>query len=206
MESLAECKSQVDRITFEDFKKLMKGQQKEVALAATTDAGRASQLLPPKPRPTSTLPPIPSPMSDEGPGHRRQRSASFQHKLDWAETSESSSRGDTPSLAIKTGAPPGLSPLASNRALYRRHREMRLAVLEASKQFDKKRTDLYHASSPVRAGLIMKRGTVPPIEVQDAHTQEIFAMAAKRCGRSRPTRSKTVSDVTGMMPLSSYDQ
>lgn len=92
-----------------------------------------------------------------------------------------------------------MTPIAANRALYRKHREMRLAVLEASKQFDKKRNDIQNRSHQTHAGLIMKRGVKPPVEVEDAHARALFDSAAKRCGRSRRAKNRTVSDVTGMM-------
>ena len=91
---------------------------------------------------------------------------------------------------------PSLTPLTANRVIYRKHREMRLAVLEASKQFDKKRNDIQNRNHQTHAGLIMKRGVKPPVEVEDAHVRTLFENAAKRCGRPKRTRNKTVSDVT----------
>jgi hypothetical protein len=98
----------------------------------------------------------------------------------------------------------GISALFVNRALYRKHREMRIAVLEASKQFDKKRNDIQTSAHhvPTKAGLIMKRGARPPVELEDAHRRALFDAAAKRCGRTegeRKQRTKTVSDVSGML-------
>ena len=87
------------------------------------------------------------------------------------------------------------SPLTVNRALYRKHREMRLSILEASKQFDMKRKTMEQG----KAGLIMKRGEKAPVALEDKHTREMFEAAAKRCGRARRPRNKTASDVTGMM-------
>ena len=91
------------------------------------------------------------------------------------------------------------SPLLVNRALYRKHREMRLAVLEASKQFDNKRKTIQDST---QAGLIMKRGAKAPDALEDEHTRAMFEAAAQRGGRARRTRNKTVSDVTGMMAKS----
>ena len=93
-------------------------------------------------------------------------------------------------------AKPKESPLIVNRALYRKHREMRLAVLEASKQFDFKRKTMQFST---QAGLIMKRGAKAPDALEDKHQREMFEAAAQRGGRARRTRNKTVSDVTGMM-------
>jgi len=90
-----------------------------------------------------------------------------------------------------------LSPLVAKRKLQRQLREMRLAVHEASKRFDIKRTERQSKEEPAQAGLIMKRGATPPVELEDAHTRALFEAAARRCGRSR--RNQTVSDVTGML-------
>mmetsp|Transcript_11369 Transcript_11369/g.14975 ORF Transcript_11369/g.14975 Transcript_11369/m.14975 type:complete len:109 (+) Transcript_11369:1-327(+) len=88
------------------------------------------------------------------------------------------------------------SPLIVNRALYRRHREMRLGVLEASKQFDNARK---FRQQKEKAGLVMKRGAKPPIEIQDQHNRAMFEAAARRCGRAKRERNRTVSDVSGML-------
>lgn len=98
-----------------------------------------------------------------------------------------------------------MSPLVVNRAIYRKHREMRLAVQEASKQFDLTRNQRRSSEQFSQAGLIMKRGKMPPVELEDAHQRALFDAAAKRCGRARTkrTRNKTVSDVTGMLLRSS---
>jgi hypothetical protein len=138
---------------------------------------------------------------------RFQKKKSLSHELksgvEWDDGDRSASIAFLPSRTDEDESSEfsltSASPLMANRALYRRHRGMRLAVLEASKQFDKKRTDRQTKDIPVQAGLIMKRGTMPPVELEDAHTRALFDAAAKRCGRSRRTKNKTVSDVTGML-------
>ena len=94
------------------------------------------------------------------------------------------------------------SSLLVNRALYRMHRELRLSVLEASKQFDMKRADIRNKDNmATRAGLIMKRGATPPVELEDAHQRALYEAAANRAGRRKgqSRRTKTVSDVSGLL-------
>ena len=94
------------------------------------------------------------------------------------------------------------SSLHVNRALYRKHRELRLSVLEASKQFDMKRADKRNKDTmATRAGLIMKRGAMPPVELEDAHQRALYEAAANRAGRRKgqSRRTKTVSDVSGLL-------
>lgn len=233
-ESLQQCKMDcmVDRINFDDFKKLMKGQPKEQQYVRSRGSiGSASDVK---------LSPL-----MEGHEHhdRNWKSESLITAEDWEEDEEqyvrykkTKSRSHEQKTGVvweeSTPTPIGLlgrasttfatkkldqfktldeieseeighdgkvSPLVANRTLYRRNRGMRLAVLEASKQFDKLRNDRYSKDAPMRAGLIMKRGAKPPAELEDAHSRALFDAAAKRCGRSRRTRNKTVSDVTGML-------
>lgn len=231
IESLNECKAHLDRITFSDFKRLMKGQPK-----ATKNT--SSQLLSEK-----TLEPVLEPvaedqverkgeLSEEPPanGKPHGRSRSFDQRTHmWSSESKLNTNSDDDSLRSSnslgrdasraviitpfdeeesskflmtnpTTANVKESPLVVNRALYRKHREMRLAVLEASKQFDIKRKTMQFNS---QAGLIMKRGAKAPDALEDKHTREMFEAAAQRGGRARRTRNKTVSDVTGMMAKAS---
>jgi Ca2+-binding EF-hand superfamily protein len=231
MESLNECKASLDRITFSDFKRLMKGQPK-----ATKNTG--AQLLSEK-----TLEPLSEEISVEGKANLPEeiaenskphgRSRSFDQRASmWSSESalntanEEGSLGSTSSIGRNasraviitpfdsqerseilskdpTTANVKESPLVVNRALYRKHREMRYAVLEASKQFDVKRKAM---QSSAQAGLIMKRGAKAPDALEDKHTREMFEAAAQRGGRARRTRNKTVSDVTGMMAKAQPEQ
>lgn len=210
MDSLEECKAHVDRITFEGFKKLMKGQPK------SKDSG--SGHFSPVPEKKPQLPTVRSGVDLEGMDDeptfdeptnspssfiRRRRSLSLEHRPAW-DTDESAPSG----LVLNTILPsvssgeidPTAAPLVANRAIYRKHRELRMSILDASKRFDSKRKlRMQESDTKTGAGLIMKRGTLPPAEVEDAHTKELFEDAAKRCGRVRRARNKTVSDVTGML-------
>jgi hypothetical protein len=222
----------LDRITFVDFKRLMKGQPK------AKDSSTRGQLLAEK-----TLEPVPEhhlrngeslegdmpegnlPEAEFIPPHKRSQSFDQTSPL-WASTgnmnatSDDASLGSSTSLGrdasravlitnfdaeerraslktipLTTPSKESPSPLVLNRVLYRKHREMRISILEASKQFDQKRKTLQAS----QAGLIMKRGAKAPDAMEDKHAREMFEAAAKRCGRARRSRNKTVSDVTGMM-------
>ena len=150
---------------------------------------------------TSLLAPaLEEPEEEPAMRYRKQRSQSHETKTGvvWDDLNRTPSVALVPvSGAFNTEAE--ASPLVANRALYRRHRGMRLAVLEASKQFDRKRNERVSLEIPTQAGLIMKRGVRPPVELEDAHTRALFDAAAKRCGRARRTKYRTVSDVTGMI-------
>jgi hypothetical protein len=172
LESLDRCKHHLNRITFDDFKMLMKGQSQEIV-------GNP-------PSPVTHLPEVPEDEEvDEGlegtsgvldeeienprSSAKKKRSASYEQKESaW----DSGEFNKDPSMAmfLTTHAvreysdntnDTTMSPLVVNRALYRKHRELRLAVLDASKQFDTKRTDFQtktESSRAKRASLIMKRG------------------------------------------------
>lgn len=213
---MKQCTAQ-DTINFENFKKLMKGQPKEAVTPQSSfrRAGKGVGEFPER-----SLGVLPEGESIEGQAaeaingidsgetpQRFQKKKSLSHEFKsgvvWDDMDRSASIAFLPSKIDDDESSEmsltSASPLTANRALYRRHRGMRLAVLEASKQFDKKRTDRQTKDLPVQAGLIMKRGSMPPVELEDAHTRALFDAAAKRCGRSRRTRNKTVSDVTGML-------
>lgn len=232
-DSLLECKAHLNRITFQDFKSLMKGQPKDAAASASHVSIGGLAPVPEGKLPEEMKDNIAGPSEvslNEGSGHDplqlfldviKTRSRSFGSPGDEDGDRSSSSLPDVgtfskpeivrdaslaillPSTAaedelVETINDSSMSPLVVNRAIYRKHREMRNAVLEASKQFDvdrvKRRKEEYG-----KAGLIMKRGAMPPGELEDAHQRALFDSAAKRCGRARRTRNKTVSDVTGML-------
>jgi hypothetical protein len=217
LDSLEECKAHLDRITFSDFKKLMKGQPKDrlstgTAIASVGSVG-GTPLNPVPEGKTPDKSSIPPELIDNTQScdprllFREMRSLSYTNKETTGSWYGEDKQTDA-SRAVLLSSPSGpdeqlhqqMSPLVANRVLYRKNREMRLAVLDASKQFDKKRNERIQTNSyPSRASLIMKRGAVPPIELEDAHTRALFEAAARRCGRTRRMRNKTKSDVTGML-------
>jgi hypothetical protein len=239
LDSLSECKAHMDAITYSDFKRLMKGQPKEAAIATLSGGLDASAIMMKRGGAAETsLMSVPeekrqSPsdcdfLSDRDEADpslgRHTRSRSFDQKESPDSMRSLPPRPAPPirdaSLAFILPSKAedeyiaeindmSMSSLVVNRAIYRKHREMRLAVQEASNQFDLRRNERrssINALAPVQlsqAGLIMKRGKLPPVELEDAHQRALFAAAAKRCGRTRTrtkrTRNKTVSDVTGML-------
>lgn len=104
-----------------------------------------------------------------------------------------------------------------NRNLYRAHRQMRLAVLEASKRFEEeqmRRTTLEVLKSHqpdsrhYGAGLVMKRGKKKEVSSGEIRKlmmrrineqKEQVEIAARKGGRGRQRRKKTVSDMSAMM-------
>lgn len=116
-----------------------------------------------------------------------------------------------------------LTPLVANRKLYRAHRQMRLAVLEASKRFEEEqlrrtKAELQEAQQPsdqqpsdsrhFGAGLVMKRGkkkevssdAIRSLMSERMSTQKTLVdIAARKGGRGRRARKKTVSDMSGML-------
>jgi len=112
-----------------------------------------------------------------------------------------------------------VTTLVVNRKLYRAHRQMRLAVLEASKRFEDQRFSKTKAelrakqkteedSTRLGAGLVMRRGhkkelsskTIRSIMQQrQQQEQTLLEKANRRGGRGRRTRKKTISDMSGML-------
>uniref|UniRef100_A0A7S4IQK3 Calmodulin n=1 Tax=Odontella aurita TaxID=265563 RepID=A0A7S4IQK3_9STRA len=107
-----------------------------------------------------------------------------------------------------------VTPLVVNRKLYRAHRQMRLAVMEASKRFEEeqiartKKMLEKRGGQPCGAGLTMRRGHAPQMSLEEIREvikkqqkQQDTAVnkANKRGGRGRRTRKKTVSDMAGML-------
>lgn len=109
------------------------------------------------------------------------------------------------------------SALVVNRNLYRAHRQMRLAVLEASKRFEEQQAE--HAKEllmarqakevgATTAGLVMRHGYNKQVSSEairqllsenKAQQQQLVAMASRKGGRGRRTRKKTISDMSGML-------
>jgi hypothetical protein len=122
------------------------------------------------------------------------------------------------------------SNLVVNRKLYRAHRQMRLAVLEASKRFEEQQTqyarDMILAQREkegqqlavgggVGAGLVMRHGHNKQVSSEQirqmlAETrqqeQALVEKANRRGGRGRRSRKKTISDMSGMLSSMGQDE
>lgn len=116
------------------------------------------------------------------------------------------------------------SALVANRKLYRAHRQMRLAVLEASKRFEEQQAE--HAkellmarqakeAGATTAGLVMRHGYHKQVSSRairqllsenQAQQQQLVAVASRKGGRGRRTRKKTISDMSGMLSSIGQDE
>lgn len=111
-----------------------------------------------------------------------------------------------------------VTPLVVNRKLYRAHRKMRLAVLEASKRFEDQQ--IQRTREQIRAqqkkdeprrfgaGLVMRHGHKKELSTssirelmkeKERQRQEMVEVANRRGGRGKRTRKKTISDMSGML-------
>jgi len=115
-----------------------------------------------------------------------------------------------------------LTPLVINRTLYREHRQIRLAVLDASKRLEDmelrhiqkeehEKTSTKNALPAFGAGLVMKRGhkeqlskaALKQIWVKKQKEQQaLMDKSNRQAGRGRRNRKKTVSDMSGMLMVS----
>jgi hypothetical protein len=241
-----------ERITYDDFLKMMKGQSKD---NEPSNRGSYKRLRSSNSENSPRLGPVPEGDVSPNPGYDvvdakrlkamggdaltvpnlldksekpdvllyfgRRRSQSFEHpkgKNWYSDDEEDHSKPSGPDNGSQAGHLPTLNdiysvlsdelktPLLTNRALYRKHREMRLAVLEASKQFDL----LQHAresqtdpQGPQRAGLVMRRGTLQTAQnflLEEARRNEVLDDASRRAGRGRKhARKKTISDMSALM-------
>lgn len=112
------------------------------------------------------------------------------------------------------------SALAVSRHLYRAHRQMRLAVLEASRRFEEEQArrarDALMAQKTKeagmmglgQAGLVMRHGHREQVTTDAirryldqyrAEQQQLVEKATRRGGRGRSKRKKTISDMSSMM-------
>lgn len=123
------------------------------------------------------------------------------------------------------------SALVVNRKLYRAHRQMRLAVVEASKRFEEQQAeharevilaargadddDNEAAHGMIQAGLVMRHGHTKQVSSQAIRTlleenralqQTLVEKASRRGGRGRRSRKKTISDMSGMLNSMGQDE
>lgn len=181
---------------------------------------------------SKSLPPLPDTLD-----FSRQRSKSVDDSDRYASEAEDKILADTrrsmflpehthDAKAIESAIKDdSLTPLVVNRKLYRAHRQMRLAVVEASKrfedqQFKRTRSELMakhdiETKRPVGAGLVMRRGHRKELSTdairkimgdrQRTH-QTLVDTAVRRGGRGRRVRKKTISDMSGMLLSISSDE
>lgn len=123
------------------------------------------------------------------------------------------------------------SALVVNRKLYRTHRQMRMAVLEASKRFEEQqaahakevilaqREEAEGKTEPglgmIQAGLVMRHGHKGQVSSEAIRSmlkenrvqqQALVEKATRRGGRGRRSRKKTISDMSAMMNSMGQDE
>lgn len=227
-----------EQIDYEQFRAILKGQGPEVPGLPPPSPGLGPRRISSRKRSveTSGIPTIPSlqPVDESkkledadsfktpSRTYVRQRSHSLKEKkaARWVnddedmESSQSSlvlAGRDSPDVS-KVIFDETRSPIEVNRALYRAHREMRQAVLDASKRFEEERARREHERKVAlgipngsqlhrRASLVMRRGSVADLSFaqKDEKVQQQVDNASERGGRPSRRRRKTVSDMTGMM-------
>jgi Ca2+-binding EF-hand superfamily protein len=235
MDCLRDIGSSHQQITFDDFLVLMKGQSDELIRRASSV--RQSRFG------TVNFASIPEEMPSPEIGkkalrvprtpYRKQRSRSLgeQETTPWYDMDEigeprgwKSTPDRRPSLMRIGRESPSFhdimldetkSPLIANRSMYRAHREMRIAVLEASKRFEELEAEREQARQVALAkkppkelvsptpSLTMKRTSrayVP--RARQESDQKALDDASHRGGRHRRGRRKTMSDISGMTKAS----
>jgi hypothetical protein len=217
-----------DQITYDDFVAIIKGQPRRRPKRSFVQG------------PTTSVPALPTvdeaaDLEEIGPPELPSRRSSMSEKGSekWVDDDEDR-RFSAGKGILHAGreaadvhdviADNTMSPLVVNRAVYRAHREMRLAILEASKRFEEDRARRAHArfialdlaleatksslTSSRGASLVMRRGSKPDWNVvrKDTHVksnsshQDLLDNASERGGRpGRTQRKKTVSDMTGLL-------
>jgi hypothetical protein len=106
------------------------------------------------------------------------------------------------------------SAIAVNRQLYRAHRQMRIAVMDASRRFEEQQarrardTLIAQKDAEYGAGLVMRHGYKVQVtseairgllETNKEEQQVLVEKANRRGGRGRHARKKTISDMSAMM-------
>jgi len=227
-DSMLECSCKDDRISYDDFLFLMKGQSRReskrpfVIWSPQAVAAMPSQLS----KITDNDSRSSGEEAERDNKYFRKRSKSFdelslgsfdssqvERRLSYPQKVRPSIGGDDD--LVKFVADQAKGPLIANREQYKKHRDLRTALLEASKVFDRKR-QAHNAAmqgeevigSPHHgANLIMKFGSEAPSDLETAHQRALFNAAASRGGRhgakkhakAGHRRKRTQSDVTGML-------
>lgn len=227
-----------ERIKYEQFRAIMKGQAPEAPGLPIRSPGLRPRRLTSRQRSGepalagtfSDLPPVDesSKLEEDKSAFEtpdriyvRKRSNSLKEKRSekWVDYDDEGSQSslilsgrDSP-IVHDVLSDESKTPLEVNRTVYRAHREMRMAVLEASKRFEEQRARREHERK-VQLGLpngsqlhrppslVMRRGSVADVTVvkEEKVPQEVLDNASQRGGRPpRKKRNRTVSDMTGMM-------
>lgn len=211
------CKAD-DKITFEEFKKFLKGQapkdamlsnlrsgdpalrrssrkliNSSFALRAVQEGSTATKTLPDatdKILSFNGLKPVPSKA-------KATRAISVVLQPTDSMVRDGDDDYDLPSI-YSTGSNRSEVPLHPESEAFRLRLDFRLSVLHASKLFDQKRQSRYRLKPDNPAGLTMVGGARrPSMEVRNAQDGTHMAAASKRSGRrNRYNKKKTKSDLS----------
>lgn len=193
-DSLAQCNTS-EKLSFADFKYIMKGQGTDIR-GSMRNSALATQLSRAK-GPGGSLGRLPEnfQVSD---GSLSNLFLEPTPPLERASADKVFGNASTSQIAYfgagEAEDDEEVTPIVANRALYRKHREMRLAVLEASKEFDKRHHEKTGAA--YHAHLTMKRDDSSSSD--RGQDDSIYGIAAKRYGLRTNKKTKTKSDLTGM--------
>jgi len=211
LDGLKDVQCESSQITYEDFLILMKGQTKEslVNMPPLDEENTRLEMVPEVCSSSDSKNSLFSPPIRPLDVYQRQRSASYGN-IENQDDDILDRRSPVPSDEVK-------SPLIVNRQIYRAHRQMRLAVLDASKRFEDGRAQRVlrehqmkqsnNGAERVGAGLIMRHKQKRKISLEEVRKilqkrqkeQQTLLVKARRVSGRR--RKKTVSDLSGMMAV-----
>lgn len=237
-DSLKDCQCQHSSISYEDFLLLMKGQKRTSGSSdhATTASHHRKENVVTKTTGGSKnlIPTLDEKAEHDSPGlalHSLEPTSSVT-------IAPVASVDVTPERLFCAKDDPDVNslemPLSANRELYRNHRRIRLAVLEASKRFEDQQISRLKQQLKANglfgvegknidsgAGLVLRRGHEKNKELwneteavrkilqeKQEKEQKQLERVKRRAGRGRRTRKKTVSDMSAMMssPLSGEEK
>eukprot|EP00586_Coscinodiscus_wailesii_P023805 CAMPEP_0172502342 /NCGR_PEP_ID=MMETSP1066-20121228/159044_1 /TAXON_ID=671091 /ORGANISM="Coscinodiscus wailesii, Strain CCMP2513" /LENGTH=881 /DNA_ID=CAMNT_0013277559 /DNA_START=75 /DNA_END=2720 /DNA_ORIENTATION=- len=230
-EGLKDINANTSRICYDDFLMLMKGQSREVECARSPDLKPKNPVMLERVSEASIEA---DPAEDDEKEDAQDIDEEERERAEWLksryERQRSQSEGvidltptpantDKHDLAIHPIAIPecdeaeeknAAKPLAANRNLYRAHRQMRMAVMDATKRFEEEqmkhvfKEEVKKSRASMGAGLVMKHGQSKKLSTEEVRKilkkrqqeqQELLQKANKRTGRG-PGRKKTTSDLT----------
>jgi len=196
-DTVGNTSSRRDRITYDDFLLLMKGQPTNAPGESSSNQRLGFGSIPEDSEPISGED-IDLSVSGESLRHvyKKMRSRSMDDTTSPKRVSllslQHRSIGNIMNDESKT-------PLQVHRSMYRAHREMRLAVLEASKRFEEKQAKRQNAEHGF--ALPMQRDSIGSLLSEKKvvfDQQSKLDSASQRGGREMTRRKKTVSDVSGL--------
>lgn len=201
-DTVGEDDSRRDRITYDDFLLLMKGQPLDVpGRGGTSQRSGGFEAIP---EGEEALAKDQTELFDSSQSFRKAYRGMRSRSMDETNSckrisllSQQHRRGSIQSIIADDSQ--AQTPLVVHKQIYRAHREMRLAVLEASKRFEEsraKRQQTEHGVAlPMRRVSLDNSSSEKQTDLSDLQQQKVLT-ASQRGGRST-RRVKTVSDVSG---------